>query len=209
MKNVFVSAMILAFATLSFAEDPLFVQQARPPLDSMTLAWAPTIPWTAPDSLGFAGVKAKTFALRQFTDARGGSKNLGVFTGKKNNKPPRIVSSKDDICQWNKTHLYEGLRSYGIPIAPDTAEYMIDVEIDTFAVVETDQYRGRIVLKMIVTKSSTGAKWTGTVMGGYELWGLKFRGKNFSAALSNSIVAAGEQIVKALPKCIESLDKAQ
>ncbi len=181
------------------------MQQAHPALNGIELGWSPSLAWQSPDTLQYVGVGAHTFAVKPFSDSRPNKIQIGVYTGKKNNKPPRTVSTKTDVAEWCTKHFSEGLRNYGIAVAPDTAEFMVTGTVDTFFVNETDQYRGTVVITLTVVRSSTGAKWSGRVMGGFEHWGRRFKQENFQQAYANALAGATEQFVKALLACVKSL----
>ena len=199
-------ALLVLILTPLAAAEALFLTRLRPPLTNIPLTWSPGIAWQAPDSLGYTGIGTRTIAVLPFRDARPNPTLIGSFTGKKNNKPPRLVTTASDVPAWCTVHVIEGLRHYGVSIAPDTAAYLMEIAVDSFYVRESDQYRGVVVLKVSVTKPETGARWSGKVMGGYEHWGRTYQLGNFLETYANSLITATEQLAKALPACLNALD---
>lgn len=130
--------------------------------------------------------------LLPVVDKRADTETIGQNS--EESPPISIKAPSAQIVELVTTALTRQLTAAGYTMAPSSA-VNLNVELSQFFVDEGNVYRGTVVLKVNVVKD--GSTTTFVVTGSAKRWGASLSEANYNEVLSDSLVNAAQDLVKA------------
>ncbi len=153
-------------------------------LEHIPLQWKPT------SQLSLAGVAQTSQAPIQFEafkDARAKPDLIGE-NREDEDKPPKPVTTADDVGAFVSAHLRELFNKAGLNTVDSNGAVIVKGEVQQFFVEETSTYQAQVVVHLTLVDRNGKTLWSGTASGDQKRFGRSYRAENYYEVLSDAIV---------------------
>ncbi len=153
-------------------------------LEHIPLHWKPT------SQLSLAGVaqtSATPIQFEPFKDTRAKPELIGA-THEDDDKPPKPVTTSDDVGAFVSAHMRELFNKAGLNTVDSNGAVIVKGEVQQFFVEETSTYQAQVVVHLTLVDRNGKTLWSGTASGDQKRFGRSYRAENYYEVLSDAIV---------------------
>lgn len=188
MKNQIVLLLILAISctsTMKNSSKKEILSQNSSGVMEIPLKWKPTKTNISIDSANLKTLQKYRFRVNPFNECR---EDTGIIGKNILRESTRLVKTNTMVPDWCEKQIVSTLKSYGLTITEDSADYVISACINKFHVEEKKRYVGEAELRFEVNTIEGQYKWAAILSAESENWGRTFSAENYHESLSNSLL---------------------
>lgn len=162
-------------------------------LNGIPLQWIPRTTMAALGPVDISGPMATIHLhVEPFTDSR---KQPELIAQNLERKEPRPVYTSTGVAGFVTQHLSDALRSAGLTLTDDQADFTVSGDIRTFFVTETDRYRGEIAIYFSVKDASGKEVFNAVINGAGDNFGRSYRPVNYYQTISDMILRVSHNLL--------------
>ena len=185
MKIRILLLSILFFSGAALAHDD------DKPLTDIPLVWAPSnsladMDDPKPDLSPIMDVKLQ---IEKFKDARQNPTAIGE-NREDSDKPPKPVTTKDDVGAWVSDNLRSVLQKAGLNIVESGGQVVVGGEIRVLFSTETSRYNTDVTLRITAHNAAGKVIWSGIALGHDSHFGRSYKAENYYQNLSDGVMDA-------------------
>ena len=166
---------------------------ADKPLENIPLNWKPTTAMGSLSAIDLTNTENVKLEFAKINDARTGNKEL---IGENREKPQIMpVTTKDDVPAFVQKNMLELIEKSGLGVVKEGGAHIINAELKSFFVTETDTYKGEVTMKVTLKNKAGKTLWTGLVSGSSTRFGRSYKADNYYETLSDALVEATHNLI--------------
>ena len=161
------------------------------PLLNQPLAWTPT------NTLNLGITRSQgTPATVRFEAFGDTAANPALVGENLEQATPLLVTTADPVGPFVTRHLQQLFAQAGYAPGGANADRVISGNVQKFFVSERDNYRGNVVLAIVVRDRSGNVVWQGTAWGMNQTFGRSYHIDNYQQVLSDALIDAADNLLK-------------
>lgn len=161
-------------------------------LENVPIVWKPTSGMAVSD-YGQSDLVKQRLSIHPFTDSRTNKREIGRNLEE---SPTRMVSTNENVGMWCTNRLTELLKSSGANFSESNPTLIISGEVVDFRVDETDNYNGRVGIKIKASEPNGRIIWEGMMSGTAKRFGRSFNIDNYYETLSDAFLEGFSHLMR-------------
>lgn len=162
-------------------------------LEGIPLVWMPKVPPAATGVVEITSSAQRSLTIAPFQDHRATPELIGENREHGGHLP---VTTKDNVAAFVRQEIKEVMTQSGMPAVYSGGDMILDGEMISFFVAETNTYVGDVRVKLSLRTPSGKVVWQGIVGGTAQHFGRSYRDENYYETLSDSLVHLVENLLR-------------
>jgi hypothetical protein len=161
-------------------------------LEHVPLQWKPT---SQLSTFGTTETAKLPIQFETFKDARDKPELIGE-NREDEGKPPKPVTTSDDVGAFVSTHMRELFTKAGLNTVDSDGAVVVKGEVKQFFVAETNTYEGSVAVHLTLVGHDGKTLWSGTASGDAKRFGRSYKAENYYEVLSDSVVNTASSMLQ-------------